>query len=175
MKSEIKKVLLLHSFNDSGYERRINQIQNNPKLDSISFEHICIFDKSRGSSLFIKLEEAAEIYGLWSETDLLTSKLIKEEVEPLILTIVEKFEPQIFIIHVGSTMVIHSDSLLETLSNVKKKFPNLSLALQEDYILRIQSYRSRHDIKQLESNQIEWILLNFIDDPEINYLINEIF
>ncbi len=55
-----KRVLVLHSFKDEGYEARLQQIANNPSLDEISFRHCCVIDRDRPSARIPEIDRLAD-------------------------------------------------------------------------------------------------------------------
>lgn len=173
-----KRVLVLHSFKDNGYEARLQQIENNPSLDEISFRHCCLIDRNRPSARIPEMDRLAN-QGKYNEAYQLLKEVVKEEVGPLLDEQIIEFNPEVVIIHGGAVFNEVPDACIAMIIDIMKKHPGLPFAL-EGKVKWLVRQIEKIDYSPLEKrgvmrNQIRWVEHNFIADGDVLKIIKEVF
>lgn len=171
-----KRVLILHSFKDGGYEARLQQIANNPSLDGISFRHCCVIDRDRPSARIPEIDRLAD-QGKHNEADQLIKEVVKEEVGPLLEEQITEIDPEVVIIHGGTIFDAVTGACLTMIIDLMKKHPGLPFALEgkSEWLIR-RTGKTYHSFERRAAiNQIRWVEKNFIDDDEVEEIIKAVF
>lgn len=153
-----KRVLVLHSFKDKGYEARLQQIANNPSLDEISFRHCCMMiDRDRPSAR--------------------SKEVVKEEAGPMLDKQITEFNPEVVIIHGGTIFNLFSDTCLTMIIDLMKKHPGLPFALEGKREWLSRRVEKTYDLFEegVATDRIRWARHNFIDDDEVEEIIKDVF
>jgi hypothetical protein len=181
-----KRILVLHSFADLGTAGRIRQTETNPALKDIEFRHIGIVDRARESSRITRLDSLQEAYQVPSahdrtEIQSLDDKIMREivqaEVKPLLLAQIDEFHPDLLLIHGGSIFEWVTGAILQVLIDIRESYPNLPYALEgkSEWLARASGREYDPFERRTIVNQIRWVKDYFVDDPEIDAVIDEIF
>ena len=178
-----KRVLVLHSFKDKGYEARLQQIANNPSLDEISFRHCCLIDRNRPSARIPEIDRLADQglgdQGIYNEYIQLVKEVVNEEVGPLLDEQIIEFNPEVVIIHSGTVFTAAPGACLIMVIELMKKHPGLPFALEgksEWLIRQVGVYDNiPWDERLVRKNLIRWASHNFIDDDEVEEIIKAVF
>ena len=172
------RVLLLHSFKDGGYAARLQQIANNPNLDSITFQHCCVIDRDRHSHRIAELDRLA---GMGVDTmdlqDRLLAEVVKEEVGPLLRKQIEEFKPEVVIVHGGTIFDAATGACLTMIIGLMENYPGLPFALEgkHEWLIRRTGKTYSTFERRTAVNQIRWVKRNFIDDEEVEAIIKAVF
>lgn len=169
-----KRVLILHSFKDKGYEARLQQIANNPELDGISFRHCCVIDHDRPSDRIPELDRLAD---RGEDNKELLNEVIKEEVGPLLDEQISKFKPEVVIIHGGTIFDAEPGGCITMIIDLMAKHSGVPFALEgkSEWLIR-RSGRNYHPFeRRYATNQMRWVKRNFIDDNEVEEIIKSVF
>jgi hypothetical protein len=188
---QYSRVLVVHSFADEGTEARIHQIESNPALKNIEFSHVEIIDRKRGSKRIEELDRLADerakspsmrharpAYGPDRiEIDPLLREVIYEEVKPLLLSRIEEFHPDLLVIHGGTIFTADAGAILKVLIDIREIYPNLTFALEGkwEWITRTMSKSIHPFDRQTIKSQVKWVEANFVQDSEVEALIEEMF
>jgi hypothetical protein len=177
-----ERVVMIHSFADEGMEARLRQIASNPDLDSVRFEHLAVIDRSKGSALIAELDslERFEHDGLrqasghWGE---LLARVLHEEVKPAVLDLVERFEPDVVLVHGGTVFRSATGPFLQVLTDVRELHPDLAFALEgrNEWLERMSGGEYGPFERRLITNQIRWVRQNFKEDADIDALVAAVF
>ncbi len=152
-----KRVLVLHSFKDRGYEARLQQIVNNPNLDEISFRHCYMIDRDRPSAR--------------------SKEVVKEKVGPMLDEQIIEFNPEVVIIHGGTIFNMFSDTCLTMIIDLMEKHPGLPFALEGKREWLVRRAGKTYDLfeERVATDRIRWASHNFIDDDEVEEIIKAVF
>ncbi|PXF60491.1 MAG: hypothetical protein C4B59_08870 [Candidatus Methanogaster sp.] len=153
-----KRVLILHSFKDMGYEPRLQQIVNNPNLDEISFRHCCVVDRDRTSARILKMNRLKDD-GKFKEANELMKEVVKEEVGPLLNEQIIEFNPDVVIIHGGSVFNAVPGACITMICDLMKKHPELPFALEGKvkWLRRVEKTDYPSWKKMEVINNIHWV------------------
>jgi hypothetical protein len=172
------RVLILHSFNDKGYEARLEQIASNPSLDGISFSHHCVIDRDRPSTRIAELDRLANQGGRTNDQQMrLLSELVKEEIGPLLNDQITVFNPDIVIVHGGTIFDAVPGACITMIIDLMERHPGLPFALEgkHDWLVRKSGGTYFGMERRMAINQIRWVRKNFIDDAEVERIIKAVF
>jgi hypothetical protein len=175
---QLHRILVLHSFADAGMTGRIRQAETNPALKKIEFRHVAVIDDARGNPLVTRLDSLLkEPKPDRKEMSDLIREIVNAEVKPLLLAQIEEFRPDLLLIHGGTVFDAATGPVLQMLIDIRENHPHLPYALEGkgEWLVRA----SGRDYDPFESrtavNQIRWVRHNFVNDPEIDTIIDELF
>jgi hypothetical protein len=180
------RILVVHSFADAGMAGRIRQAETNPVLKDIEFRHIAVMDPARGSPRITRLDSLYDQYKLVSTrnrteirrlTDEITREVIRDEVKPLLLANVDEFHPDLLLIHGGTIFNAATGPILQVLIDIREHYPNLPYALEgkSEWLIRASGRDYSAFERSTAANQIRWVRHNFVNDPNIDTIIDELF
>lgn len=180
------RIVLIHSFADSGMEARLEQIASDPDLDAVEFEHLAVIDRGRGSERIAELDRLSDdattgVAGARDELDErrddLLREIIYEEVEPALIELVGRFRPDLVLVHGGTIFTSATGPFLQMLIDVEEAHPGQTYALEgrSEWLIRT-SGRDYHPFeRRWVTNQMRWVEDNFTEDDDIRKLIEAIF
>ena len=180
------RILVLHSFADVGTAGRIRQAEANPALKDIEFRHIAVMDHARGSPRITRLDSLYDEYRLRSTLnkteiktliDEITREVVRDEVKPLLLAHIDEFHPDLLLIHGGTIFDAATGPILQMLIDIREHYPSLPYALEgkSEWLNRSTGRDYGTFERRTAINQIRWVRHNFVNDPEIDAIIDELF
>ena len=185
-----RRILVLHSYAHEGMEQRSRRADANPALRNIKFRHIAVIDED--SKLFKRMEAriSAQLNrrsaGLSTDADIYRiqrdgiGKMVRGEATPSVLAQIEKINPDVLVIHGGTAFRSATERFIQMLIYIRKKYPDLPFALEgkSEWLQWLLGTRAREYYGtdyEIITNQIGWATTHFIDDAEIDKIIDELF
>lgn len=180
----------MHSYVHEGMEQRSRRADANPALRNIEFRHVAVIDED--SKLFKRMETriTAQLNrrsaGLSTNADIYRiqrdgiGKIIRDEATPSVLAQIEEFNPDVLIIHGGTAFRSATERFIQMLIDIRETYRDLPFALEgkSEWLQWLLGTRAREyygaDYK-IVTNQIGWAISHFIDDAEIDKIIDELF
>jgi hypothetical protein len=174
---QLHRILVVYSTPDWA-SQRIRQAETNPALKDIEFRHFSVIDPARGSRLAAELDAFTKDIANWSEIREreLIGEIILSEVKPLLLAEIREFRPDVLLIHGGTVFRAATAPFLQMLIDIQRDYPNLPYALEGkerwcSWVEEVEYPRSPMVVRA----QIRWVRRNFVDDSEVDAIIDELF
>ena len=181
-----RRIIVLHSFAHEGTEERIGQVDANPALQNVEFHHIAVMDEdgepfkrleARVSEQLRRGSTSTDIYQIQRDE---IGKMLHDEVMPSLLAQIEEFKPDALIIHGGTAFRQAAEQFIQILIHIRKTNPDLPFALEgkSEWIQWLHTARAREYYGSdyvILTRRIGWVTSHFIDDAEIDEIIDELF
>ena len=168
-------------------EQRARRADSNPVLQNIEFRHVAVIDED--GELFKRMEArvSREIEAHSSSSTAIyqiqrdwIAKMLRDEAGPSLLALIREFKPNVLIIHGGTAFRGATEHFIQMLIDIRRACPGLPFVLEgkSEWLRWLNGIRAKQYYNadyRIITRRIGWATSNFVDDAEIDEIIDELF
>jgi hypothetical protein len=178
-----QKVLVVHSFRDSGSEARIAAASGAPDLHGLDVRHICIVDRERAPKAVAKVDAEFETPATHGDRDRRIDEamrvLIKDDFLSALRAEIAAQGTELCLFHSGTIFSAHTGPLLQGTIDLGRDFPEVRWALERQTDWLVQHSTKADRLWGLDQKaavaQIKHVRRTFATGPEVERLLQAVF